>query len=530
MHTPPRPLTETEKDVHLYIAGKSLDISYIKTILDAHVDVNRSSQYSKKPLLHRAFFSENIDLILYLQTTAKANSLCADFKGNNLLFSCKSYWTIKKILEETEIDINAINNNGNTRLHEEIIKNPDNYSNNNIVNILLEKKANPFLVNAAGDSSLDLAMRSSRPLLKLILNTLPPQILAPIIRDKKHWRNIFIASPYNEFKLGVFLKKLKIFLKYINSSYDLEPDHFIQQLLPIAIAMNTSKGVLFLEEKGADLTAVDTATGATAIDLMLQNPTMHLMLMKKAMETADILLVKRLIHHKADLNEPVNKEKRMTMLHMAAKNNMPQIAQSLLMAGADIHAKAFYSKWNHIHDKTPFDIALLLGHSEIVEAMIAYTDINAKLSGGQAPLHIFDQNTPDHITKILLRHNANPEITNGEHLTPLMKAVRLGNPAIVKALLEGGANVNAFSPVSLNTSLHEAVLSPYMDRTEVISLLIDSKADVTWKNLAEDPPLDMMKAAKGKKFYIYLDKIARILESAKPSGLGRTEPIAHTII
>lgn len=537
----PKPLTKAEKDLHLYIAGESADINYIKEILNSNIDPNRLNKYTKGPLLHRAILKKNHDVVLYLLQakasteripgipetalqrafrtfsgyqayspsvnnsfsaivsnllSAKANPLCTDLQGNTLLYLCNDTCTIKSILKIAPIDINAANKNGDTRLHFQLTETPYD---TDVVTTLLEQKANPLIVNAAGDSAVDLAARICGSLTKLILDTLPPQVQQEIIMDKKYWKNIFHSTS------GV-QQKLNIFFKYIDTHRPLDRDHFIQQILPLAIAMNSREGVLLLKEKGADLMAVDTATGATAIDLMLRIPSMHHIIMQKAMDTGDRRLVQRLIQHKADLNEHVIPKNHMTMLHIAAQQNAPLTADDLLRAGANIHAKTWDFKYRDRDNMTPFYIALSFGHTAVVMVMLNYTDVNAKLPGGETPLHVFDTQTPAHITQMLLQRKANPEIKNDEHLTPLMKAAHLHNTAIAKALLDGGANVNSFSPVSLNTPLHEAVSSLWFFLSGTVQLLIHYKADVTWKNLEEKTPLDI---AKNKGF----KEIVKILEA-----------------
>jgi ankyrin repeat protein len=73
----------------------------------------------------------------------------------------------------------------------------------------------------------------------------------------------------------------------------------------------------------------------------------------------DIETVKQLLSQGADPNVFLD-EARVTPLHFAAQNNCVEIAQLLIAAGADIHAKTYPD------GETPLDVAMLHGNQELI--------------------------------------------------------------------------------------------------------------------------------------------------------------------
>jgi ankyrin repeat protein len=89
-------------------------------------------------------------------------------------------------------------------------------------------------------------------------------------------------------------------------------------------------------------------------------------------------------------------------------------------------------------------------------------------------------------TKIFLKcANENCTTDDAYHYTPLKIAVRIGNEAVVRVLLEGGANAdrtNAFQP----TALHSAANYGYLN---VCRVLLDWGAKVNPVDKWKDTPL-----------------------------------------
>lgn len=131
-----------------------------------------------------------------------------------------------------------------------------------------------------------------------------------------------------------------------------------------------------------------------------------------------------------------------------------------------------------------------------------YYNLRTQMYGGQSALmDAIASGSVDTVTELLnsgVNANAviNPGITS---YTPLMVAAYRGNPEIVKALLDHGANVfargmslgkrpSAYASAVLSTALHDAAS---MGHTDVVRLLLGAGADPSTKDSMQTTPLSL---------------------------------------
>jgi len=145
--------------------------------------------------------------------------------------------------------------------------------------------------------------------------------------------------------------------------------------------------------------------------------------------------VKALLKEAADVNAAQGDG--MTALHWAAMNGDLELAQMLIVAGANVKATTRLGSY------TPLYLASQQGHGNIVQALIK--------AGGDVKT-----GTP-----------------NGT--TPLMVAAASGDVEAVRALIEAGADVNAKDGVRAQTPIIYAAAS---NRAAVIELLASKGADL----------------------------------------------------
>ncbi|MEY4095225.1 MAG: hypothetical protein RLZZ53_2424 [Acidobacteriota bacterium] len=145
--------------------------------------------------------------------------------------------------------------------------------------------------------------------------------------------------------------------------------------------------------------------------------------------------VKALLKNAADVNAAQGDG--MTALHWAAMNGDVDLAQMLIVAGANVKATTRLGSY------TPLYLASQQGHGAIIQALIkAGGDVKAGTPNGT---------------------------------TPLMVAAASGELDAVKALVDGGSDVNAKDGVRLQTPLMYAAAS---NRAAVITYLASKGADV----------------------------------------------------
>ena len=153
--------------------------------------------------------------------------------------------------------------------------------------------------------------------------------------------------------------------------------------------------------------------------------------------------VKSLLKQAADVNAAQGDG--MTALHWAAMNGDAELAQMLIVAGANIKATTRLGSY------TPLYLASQQGHGAIVQALIkAGGDVKAGTPNGT---------------------------------TPLMVAAASGEVDAVKALLDAGADVNAKDGVRAQTAIMYAAAS---NRAAVIELLASKGADLKATNKVSD--------------------------------------------
>jgi len=182
----------------------------------------------------------------------------------------------------------------------------------------------------------------------------------------------------------------------------------------------------------------------------------------RASEKGDAETVEILLKQGANPNYR-NKDGR-TPLHFAAYNGRADVAELLIRHGADVNAR-------DNDGRTPLRIAAYNGHVDVVKLLLERgADLNAKNSENKTPLDVARERGQSDVARVIEEFTRMP--------SELFEAVKSGDAARVKELLEKGADVNARDNKGW-TPLHLAAQKGHAD---VAELLIKNGADVNAKN------------------------------------------------
>jgi uncharacterized protein len=152
--------------------------------------------------------------------------------------------------------------------------------------------------------------------------------------------------------------------------------------------------------------------------------------------------VKSLLKSAADVNAAQGDG--MTALHWAAMNGDDELAQMLIVAGANVKATTRLGSY------TPLYLAGQQGHGKIIQALVkAGGDVKAGTPNGTTPLMAASASGELEAVRVLVENGADVNARDGVRLqTPLMYAAASNRAAVITYLVSKGADLKATSKVS----------------------------------------------------------------------------------
>ncbi len=178
-----------------------------------------------------------------------------------------------------------------------------------------------------------------------------------------------------------------------------------------------------------------------------------------AIENDDVEMVRLLVEAGADVNAAEGFGGN-TPLHEAVEKGDAEIVKILVAAGADVEAEGFMSR-------TPLSLAAEEGATEIMQILLGPGPEAGTSADGE------DKEAA-----------SAPSIGSGA----LFTAIENGNVALVRLLVEAGADVNAAEGFGGNTPLHEAV---EQGDAEIVKILVAAGADVEAEGFMRRTPLSL---------------------------------------
>ncbi|HCC70970.1 MAG TPA: hypothetical protein DEQ09_07465, partial [Bacteroidales bacterium] len=158
--------------------------------------------------------------------------------------------------------------------------------------------------------------------------------------------------------------------------------------------------------------------------------------------------------------------------HIAAKDNLIEIAEALIRADADINLKDKYGA-------TPLHYASAYGYFYMCDLLIYYNaSIDDRTEDGNTPLITAVFAGQADISDLLLQSGASPDTPDNKGFTPLMVAAQNNDTLLIGLLLDAGCELNA-----INTYKYDALgLAIRNNNYKAYKYLINSLKPADYKN------------------------------------------------
>lgn len=152
--------------------------------------------------------------------------------------------------------------------------------------------------------------------------------------------------------------------------------------------------------------------------------------------------VKSLLKGAADVNAAQGDG--MTALHWAAMNGDAELAQMLIVAGANLKATTRLGGYTAVY------LAAQQGHAKVLEALIkGGADAKSGNANGTTPLMVASASGDVDTVRVLVEHGADVNAKDGvREQTPVMYAAASNRAAVIEYLASKGANLKQTNKVS----------------------------------------------------------------------------------
>lgn len=285
-----------------------------------------------------------------------------------------------------------------------------------VISLILARGADPNVRNNAGDNALHIAVRNNFEPQGVLLLQAKTDIFAQNVAQESP---VFLAltaagKPYDWF-----------FTPAVMATRDANGD----TVAHLAARKNLPDGLDYLKQKGADMSAVNSA--------------------------------------------------RETLLHVAVKTDAADAARYLISSGAPLSLR-------DINGDAPLNVAVLSNAKTCLQVLVlSGVDLNTRNFTGEAPLHQAARTKNADFVSYLVERGAALELLDNRGFTPLALAAKEAQTPIVQYLIKAGAFVDARDYAGSTPLLHAVEVA----QLDLIRTLTQANADILARNAAGDSPL-----------------------------------------
>ena len=493
-------------------------IELIEYLIEKGADVNAQSNNQKAPLF-RAIHYNRMDLVkLLISKGADINAV--DQYGNSLLHvACgiQDLWIMKFLVEEMKMNINIINESGNTVLHS-ALKRKSSFS---IIPYLISKGADVNKVNNRNEAPIHYSCYGSnsrndfKKIIELLLSK-GADINARGMGVETILQRVVQNTQYFKFIPYLISKGADVNIKKEYSRYR-------TPLLHQLISRGQDRNVDAIEsvtklllQKGVDINGKDSQ-GTTALYNAINKKLLTKMLLNLGADLNSkdnhgaTLFLRSFRYNRRAIVDYINfliKEGANvrdkddcgnTALHLAvARNYSMEIIKPLIDKGLDVNAV-------NVYGETPLHSAMAKGNKRVINVIKLLFENGATGNvldySGNTPFHKlsfrFYNDRPDeliNLIKLMVKNKMNINAQNDKGISIFHKSLNVSfsqkTKIFFEELLRLGADINALD-YNGNTSIHQAVASLSMNK-ELIKFLLEKKLDINAKNLDGQTPLHLV--------------------------------------
>jgi len=196
-----------------------------------------------------------------------------------------------------------------------------------------------------------------------------------------------------------------------------------------------------------------------------------------------------------------------TALHLAARGGNLAGLKLLLERGAQAAP-------SDDGDYTPFELAVLEGHLEVVKALLDAPGATPPALKDRTALHLAAGTGHVDVAKLLVERQAPLNAKDGQGSTPLHWAVLNAHPDMVRYLAEVGSDLET-TDKSWMTPLHLAVRT---STPQIVQILVDAGANLEARDVEYITPLQRAQQLRKTEVISLLERAGRARAKTKTDG------------